>query len=85
MPALELKHVEIGNDQLEVVRLPCYLGGVTGKSGGCYNATTSSIRSAWKKFHELISIVCNKNLSTANCGHIYNSCVRFVSLYESKT
>ena len=37
--------------------------------------TTSRIKSAWKKFHELIPKVFNKRFSQDNRGHIYNSCV----------
>ena len=80
-----LKHVDIGNNKLEVARSFCYLGDVISESGGCYSATTSRIRSAWKKFHELILIVCNKSFSLANRGHIYNSSVRSVLLYACET
>ena len=55
------------------------------KSGGCYSATTSRIRFAWKKFHELIPIVCNKSFFLANRGHIFNSCVRSVLLHACET
>ena len=58
---------------------------LTSESGVCYSTTTSHIRSAWKKFHELIAIVCNKSFSLANCKHIFNSCVRSVLLYTCKT
>ena len=84
-PTPQLKHVHIGNNKLEVVRSLCYLGDVTSASCGCYNTSTSRIRSAWKKSHELIPIVCNKSFSLANRGHIYNSCVRFVLLYACET
>ena len=49
-PASQVKHVNIGNEKLEVVRSFCYLGDVTSKSGSCHSATTSHIKSAWKKF-----------------------------------
>ena len=83
--APQVKQVEIGNEQLEVVKSFCYLGDVTNESGGCYSATSARIRSAWKKFHELIPIVCNKSFSLVNRGHIYNTCVRSVLLYACET
>ena len=84
-PAPQVKHINIGNDKLEVVRSFSYLGDVTSESGGCYSAPTSHNRPAWKKFHELIPIVCNKRFSLVNCGHIYNSYVRSVLLYACET
>ena len=59
----QLKHIDIGNEKLRVVKPFCYLGDVNSESGGCYNATASCIRSAWKKFHKLIPFVCNKSFS----------------------
>ena len=44
-PVPQLKHVDIGNDKLEVVRLFCYLGDVTSESGACCSATTSRKKS----------------------------------------
>ena len=84
-PALQEKHGDIGNNKLEVVRSFCYLGDVTNESRGCHSATIPYIRSAWKKFHELISIVCNKSFSLANRGHIYNSCLNSVLVYACET
>ena len=80
--APQVKHGNICNNKLNVVRSFCYLGDVSSESGGCYSATIPYLRFAWKKFHELIiSIVCNKSFSLANRGHIYNSCVKSVLLY----
>ena len=49
-PTSQIKHANIGNNKLEVVRSFCYLGDVTSKLGGCFSATTSHVRSAWKSF-----------------------------------
>ena len=84
-PAPQLKHVDVGNNKMEVVRSFCYLGDVTNESSGCYRATASLFRSAWKKFYELIPIKYTKSFSLANCGHICNSYVRSVLLYASET
>ena len=43
-PAPQLKHINIDNNKLEVVRSFCYLADVTSKSAGYYNATTSKTR-----------------------------------------
>ena len=84
-PAPQLKHINIDNNKLEVVRSFCYLADVTSKSAGYYNATTSHIASAWKMFYGIIPIVCSKRFSLANHGHIYNSCVGSMLLYTCKT
>ena len=68
-PAPQLKHINIGNDKLEVIRSFCYLWDLTSKSGGCYSAIILRIRSALKKFHEPIHIVYNKSLFLVSRGH----------------
>jgi len=51
----ELRVVHKG-DTIEVVKSFCYLGDCIGEKGGCYDATTVRIRSAWKTFRELVPI-----------------------------
>ena len=75
----------IDNVTLEVVESFCYLGDVTHQSGGCFEATTSRIRSAWKNFRDLLPVITNKSISLQRRGNVYQACVRSVLLYASET
>ena len=77
--------MDLDGEQLEAVATFCYLGDVTGERGGCQDAITARIRSAWKKFRELLPILTCRGISLLNRGHFYNSCVRNVLLYASET
>ena len=48
-------------------------------------AITARMKSAWKKFRELESILTRKGLSLKLKGKIYSICVRSVMLYGSET
>ena len=48
-------------------------------------ATTARIRSAWKKFRHLLSILTCCGFSLKSRGYAYNACVRSVLLYASET
>ena len=78
-------NLELGGEQIEVVTSFCYLGDVTGERGGCFDATTARIRSAWKKFRELLPILTCRGISLSNRGNGYNACVRSVLLHASET
>ena len=58
-----LDEVIVEDVKLEVVETFCYLGDVTGESGGCFDATTAGIRNAWKSFHCLLPVLTNKGIS----------------------
>ena len=77
--------IELEDENLEVVTSFCYLGDVIGERGGCYDATTARVRSAWKKFRELLPILTCRGISIRSRGHFYNSCVRSVLLHASET
>lgn len=61
--AAQPTNVFVGNERLEVVESFCYLGDVMGQAGGCYDAITARIRSAWKKFRELLPLLTNRGIS----------------------
>ena len=63
----------------------CCLGDVIGQAGGCTDAVTARIGSAWKAFHELLPILTNRGISLANRGKVFKACVRTVLLYGSET
>ena len=54
---------------------------VLGQAGGCADAVTARIRSAWKAFHELLPILTNRGISLPNRGNVLVTCVRSVLLY----
>ena len=45
--------IPIDRDEFGTVSEFCYLGDVIGQAGGCIDAVTARIHSAWKAFHEL--------------------------------
>ena len=82
---VSLDPIIFNGEEIEVVNSFCYLGDAIGHRGGCYNATTARIRSAWVKFRELLPILTCRGLSLKSRGHAYDACVRKVMLYASET
>ena len=74
----------INGEEIEKVSSFSYFGDFIGR-GGCFNATTARIRSAWKMFRDLLPILTCCGLSLKSCGYAYNACVHSVLLYASKT
>ena len=75
----------MNGEEIEKVQSFCYIGDFIGQRGGCFDATTARIRSAWKKFRELLPILTCRGLSLKTRGHAYNACIRSVLLYASET
>ncbi|KAI8498339.1 hypothetical protein Bbelb_242830 [Branchiostoma belcheri] len=84
-PETPTEQVTVGTENLKVVPTFCYLGDMISQSGGCSDAVTARIKSAWKSFHELLPILTNSYIPLRNRGHVFNSCVRSVLLYASET
>ena len=61
----------------------CYLGDFVGQCGGCFDATIARIRSAWKRFRDLLPILTCRGLSLKSRGYAYNAYVR-VLLYATE-
>ena len=53
--------------------------------GGCEISVTTRVRTAWKKFRELLTVLTSRHLSYKTRGHVYNSCVRSTMLHASET
>ena len=68
--------VQVGPDKLEVVTSFCYLGDMLSAGGGCEMAVTIHVKTAWKKFRELLLVLTSCHLSYKTCGHVYSSCMR---------
>ena len=67
--------VQVGPDKLEVVASFCYLGDMLSAGGGCEMAVTTRVKTAWKKFRELLPVLTSRHLS----------CVRSAMLHASET
>ena len=84
MPAL-LNEVQVGPDKLEVVASFCYLGDMLSAGGGCEIAVTPRVKTAWKKFRELLPVLTSRHFSYKTRGHVYSSCVLSAMLHASET
>ena len=79
------KEVQVGPDKLEVVASFCYLGDMLSAAGGCERSTTTRVKTAWKKFKDLLPVLSSHHLSFKTHGRVYSSCVRSAMLHASKT
>ena len=51
------REVQVGSDKLEVVAFFCYLGDMLSAAIGCELSTTTRVKTAWKKFKELLPVL----------------------------
>ena len=79
------KEVQVGPDKLEVVASFCYLGDMPSAAGGSELSTTTRVKTAWKKFKDLLPVLSSRHLSFKTRGHVYSSCVRSAMLHASET
>ena len=79
------KEVQVGPDKLEVVASFCYLGDMLSAAGGCELSTTTRVKTAWKKFKDLLPVLSSRHLSFKTRGRVYSSCVRSTMLHASET
>ena len=77
--------VQVGPDKLEVVATFCYPGDMLSAGGGCEMAVTTRVKTAWKKFRELLPVLTSCQLSYKTRGHVYSSCVQSAMLHASET
>ena len=54
-------------------------------AGGCELSTTTSVKTAWKKFKDLLPVLSSRHLSFKTRGRVYSSCVRRAMLHASET
>ena len=83
--AWQTTEVQVGPDKLEVVASFCYLGDMLSAAGGCELSTTTRVKTAWKKFKDLLPVLSSCRLSFKPHGHVYSSCVRSAMLHASET
>ena len=77
--------VQVRPDKLGVVASFCYLVDMLSAGGGCEITVTTLVKTAWKKFRELLPVLTSPHLSYKTRGHVYSSCVRSAMLYASET
>ena len=56
------REVQVGPDKLEVVTSFCYLGDMLSAASGCELSTTTCVKTAWKKFKELLPVLFSHHL-----------------------
>jgi hypothetical protein len=54
-------------------------------AGDCDDANTTRVKTAWKKFKELLSVLLSRHLSHKTQGHVYSTCVQSAMLHVSET
>ena len=79
------KEVQVGSDKLEVAASVCYLGDMLSAAGGCELSTTTCVKTAWKKFKDLLPVLSLCYLSFKTRGCVYSSCVWSAMLHASET
>ena len=77
--------VQARPDKLEMVASFCYLGDMLSAGGGCEITITTRVKTAWKKFRELLQVLTSPHLSYKTSGHVYSSCVLHAMLHASET
>ena len=77
--------VQVGPDKLEAVASFCYLGDLLSACRDCEITVTTCVKTAWKKFRELLPVLKSRHLSYKACGHVYGSCMRSAMLHANET
>ena len=68
------REVQVGPDKLEVVASFFYLENMLSAAAGCELSTTTCVKTAWKKFKELLLVLSSHHLSFTTHSHVYSSC-----------
>ena len=79
------KEVQVRPDRLEVVASFFYLGDMLSAADGCELPTTTRVKTAWKKFKDLLPFLSSRHLPFKIHGCVYSSCVRSAMLHTSET
>ena len=61
------------------------IGDVLSAAGGCEFSTTTRVKTAWKKFKDLLPVLSSGHLSFKTRSHVYSSCVQSAMLHASET
>ena len=78
------REVQVGLDKLEVIASFCYLRDMLSAASGCELSTTTRVKTAWKKFKEVLPVPSSRPLSFKTHSHLYSSCVRSTMFHASE-
>ena len=78
-------HRRSRSDMTSLVASLCYLGDMLSAAGGCELSTTTRVKTARKKFKDLLPVLSSHHLSFKTRGRVYSSCVRSAMLHASET
>ena len=78
------REVQVGPDKLEGLASFYYLGDMLSAAGGSELSTTTHVKTAWKKFKELLPVLSSRHLFLKTRGRVYSSCVRRAMLHASE-
>ena len=81
----EDKKIYLDDIEYEIVGQFCYLGDMLSAGGGAEASTVTRVRSAWKKFRELLPLLTGRVFSHKAKGRLYQACVRSCMMYASET
>ena len=77
--------VQVRPVKLEGVASFCYLGDMLSAGGGWEITVTTCVKTAWRKFRELLPVLTSPDLTYKTCGHVYSSCMWSAVLHASET
>ena len=77
--------VPVRPDKLEMVASFCYLGDMLSAGGDCEITVTTRVKTARKKFRELLPVLTSRHHSYKTRGHVYSSCMQSTTLHASET
>ena len=79
------KEVQVRPDKLEGISPFCYLGDMLSAAGGYELSTTTHVKTTWKKFKDLLTVLssCHLTFKTRDC--VYSFCVWSAMLHASET
>ena len=69
--------VQVGPEDLDVVASFCYLGDMPSAADGCELSSTTRVKTAWKKFKELLPVLFSRQLSFKTRGRVNSSKIRW--------
>ena len=79
------RKVQVQPIELEMEAFSCCLRDMLSAADGCELSITTRVKTAWKKFKELLSALSSRHLSFKTCGHVYSSCVQSAKLHANET
>ena len=75
--------VQVGPDKLEGVASFCLVH-MLSAGGGSEIVVITHVKTAWKKFRELLPVLISRHLFYKIRGHVYSSCVWRAMLHASE-